>query len=275
MPEAELKSQSVKTAGTLGGRALTLPALDSFPWWAAILVVGGIVAVFVIATSADYLSIITLLSSGIYLTVYVALLSYFFALILGLIAGLMRVSRNPVLYTIGTLYVEVIRGIPLLVQILYFFYVFVPLWNKLDLPSPFAEIFRSEVNDGIAALAIGYGAYLAEVYRAGIQAIPRGQMEAARSLGMSYVQAMRYVILPQAIRIILPPLGNEFISMLKDSALVYTISVKELTFWTRQRSANTFRPLEHWTIAALLYLAMTLSLSTVVRYIERKFSVPK
>ncbi|MEW5719002.1 MAG: amino acid ABC transporter permease [Chloroflexota bacterium] len=256
------------------GRALPMPEWERVPWWIIILILAGILAVMVIFTSADYTSIITLLSSGIYLTLYVTFFAYALALVVGLLAGLMRVSRNPVLNTLGTLYVEVIRGIPLLVQILYFFYVIAPALAD-HTPEPFDQLFRSEVNMGILALAIGYGAYLAEVYRAGIEAIPRGQMEAARSLGMSYVQAMRYVILPQAIRIILPPLGNDFVSMLKDSALLSAISVKELTLWTRQRSANTFRPLEHWTIAALLYLTMTLGLSLIVRHLERRFAIPK
>ncbi len=256
------------------GRALPMPEWERVPWWIIILILAGIWAVMIIFTSADYTSIITLLSSGIYLTLYVTFFAYALALVVGLLAGLMRVSRNPVLNTLGTLYVEVIRGIPLLVQILYFFYVIAPALADRT-PEPFDQLFRSEVNMGIIALAIGYGAYLAETYRAGIEAIPRGQMEAARSLGMSYVQAMRYVILPQAIRIILPPLGNDFVAMLKDSALLSAISVKELTLWTRQRSANTFRPLEHWTIAAFLYLTMTIGLSLFVRYIERKFAIPK
>ena len=256
------------------GRALPLPGLERVPWWIVILILTGILAVMIIFTSADYTGIITLLSSGIYLTLYVTFFAYGLALIVGLLAGLMRVSHNPILYTLGTLYVEVIRGIPLLVQILYFFYVIAPALAD-RVPEPFDQLFRSEVNMGIIALAIGYGAYLAETYRAGIEAIPRGQMEAARSLSMSYIEAMRYVILPQAIRIILPPLGNDFVAMLKDSALTSAISVKELTLWTRQRSANTFRPLEHWTIAAFLYLTMTIGLSLVVRYIERKFAIPK
>jgi polar amino acid transport system permease protein len=271
-PGSSLKAASLNA--TPSGHALPMPAFDRIPWWGAILIISGLIATFVIFTNAEFTSIITLLSSGIYLTLYVTFVAYFLALILGLIAGLMRVSRNPILYTISTLYVEVIRGIPLLVLILYFFYVIAPNFANL-VPAPFDQFFRDEVSEGILALSIGYGAYLAEVYRAGIEAIPRGQMEAARSLGMSYVQGMRYVILPQALRIILPPLGNDFVSMLKDSALTSAISVKELTLWTRQRSANTFRPLEHWTIAAFLYLSMTIGLSLLVRYIERKFTIPK
>lgn len=255
------------------GRALPLD-WRALPWWIVILLIVGLVAVFTIATSQDYMSILAILSSGIYLTLLVALCAFALALVIGLVAGVMRVSRNPILYTISTLYVEVVRGIPLLVQILYFFYVISPFFAE-RVPDAFAGLFRDEVIQGIIALGIGYGAYLAEVYRAGIQSISRGQVEAARALGMSYLQALRLVILPQALRVILPPLGNDLISMLKDSSLVSAISVKELTLWTRQRSANTFRPLEHWTMAALMYLVMTLTLSLIVRYIERKYQVPK
>lgn len=273
MPDADLQTAEKKLA-LASGRALPTSRLERMPWWMIILAIGLSIAAFVILTSEDYFSILQLLGSGIYLTLTVTFFAFLLALIIGLIAGLMRVSTNPVLYTIGTLYVEIIRGIPLLVQILYFFYVIAPFFAE-HTPDPFSSIFRDEVIQGIIALALGYGAYLAEVYRAGIQSIARGQVEAARALGMSYIQAMRLVILPQALRVILPPLGNDFISMLKDSALTSAISVKELTLWTRQRSANTFRPLEHWTMAALLYLVMTLGLSLIVRYIERKFTIPK
>jgi polar amino acid transport system permease protein len=280
MPEADLQAteqivkQPLGRPAPINGRALSIPGLAEIPWWIAVLLIAGLIAALVIFTNAEYTSIIVLLSSGIYLTLYVTFFAYLLALIIGLVAGLMRVSRNPVLYTIATLYIEIIRGIPLLVQILYFFYIIAPfVANRV--PEQMAFVFRDEALEGITALAIGYGAYLAEVYRAGIESIPRGQMEAARSLGMSYVQAMGYVILPQAIRTVLPPLGNDFISMLKDSALTSAISVKELTLWTRQRSANTFRPIEHWTIAAILYLVMTLGLSVVVRYLERRFAIPK
>ena len=279
MPEADLKAVEQKVLPRAreesnAARGLPIPGVGELPWWAAILIISGLLIALVIFTNAEYTQIISILSSGIALTLYVSFVAYFLALIIGLLAGLMRVSSNTVLYTLATLYVEVIRGIPLLVQILYFFFVIAPFFASI-VPDQFAFIFRDEALEGIIALAFGYGAYLAEVYRAGIESIPRGQMEAARSLGMSYPQAMAYVVLPQAIRIILPPLGNDFVSMLKDSALVSAISVKELTLWTRQRSANTFKPLEHWTIAAILYLVMTLGLSICVRYVERKFALPK
>jgi len=126
---------------------------------------------------------------------------------------------------------------------------------------------------GILALGIGYGAYEAEVFRAGIQAISRGQMEAARSLGMSYFKAMRLIILPQAIRAVLPPLGNDFISLLKDSALLTVLAVNELTQLSRKRRSSTFRVFETFNVVVFLYLAMTLLLSAGVRYIEKRMKI--
>ncbi|MEJ2011887.1 MAG: amino acid ABC transporter permease [Anaerolineales bacterium] len=122
----------------------------------------------------------------------------------------------------------------------------------------------------IVALSIGYGAYEAEVFRAGIQSIGRGQMEAARSLGMTYFQAMRFVILPQAVRRILPPLGNDFIAMLKDSSLATVLAVREITQLGRLRRASTFRVFETFNVVSFLYLAMTLLLSAVVRVLEQR-----
>ena len=259
---------------TAGGRAVNLSFLDRVPWWVVLLIIGGIVSFFVIFTNETYLSILRILARGLQLTLFITFVAYFLALVIGLIAGLMRVSKNRVLYTIGTVYVEVVRGIPLLVLLFYVFYVGTPFLTEI-VPEGVKPLVRDPVTEAIVALSVGYGAYLAEVYRAGIESIPRGQMEAARSLGLSYFQSMRYVILPQAIRTVLPPLGNDFISMLKDSALASAISVQELTLWTKNRTAATFQPLQHWSIAALLYLVMTLGLSVIVRYLERRFAIPK
>lgn len=263
----------VPTEPTLG-RAIPLPGLDRIPWWVLILIVGGVIATFVFLTNESYSRILQILSRGLQLTLLITFVAFFIALIIGLLAGLMRVSGNPVVNTIATLYVEVVRGIPLLVLVFYVFYVVGPIVTGLA-PGALKPFFRDPLTEAIVALAIGYGAYLAEVFRAGIESISRGQMEAARSLGLSYFQAMLHVILPQAIRTVLPPLGNDFISMLKDSSLASAISVQELTLWTKNRTAATFQPLEHWTIAALLYLVMTLLLSLIVRYIERRYAVPK
>ncbi len=267
---------SVTTTQQRAGHMLPSPwvgRLESLPWWIVVLILGAIIAAYAIFSNEEYISILYVLSDGIRLTLYLTFGGYAVALVLGLIAALGRISKNPVLRTIATLYVEVIRGIPLLVQIYYVFAVISPF--LMSVVPGLDAVFSNEVNQAITAMGFCYGAYLAETYRAGIESIPRGQMEAARSLGMSYIQAMRYVILPQAIRVVLPPLGNDFIAMLKDSSLASAIGVRELTLWTKNRSAATFRALPHWTIAALLYLIMTLGLSVLVRYIERRWAIPK
>lgn len=173
-------------------------------------------------------------------------------------------------YTVSTLYVEVVRGVPMLVIILYMGFAVTPAVREgtsgaLDLRGwPSALI----------GLSFGYGAYLAEVFRAGIQSIPSGQMEAARSLGMNYMQAMRHIILPQAVRVVLPPLGNDFISMLKDSSLISVIALPEVLQQGRLWISRNFRAFEGFNSVVLVYLVMTLLLSLLVRAIERKSTVP-
>jgi His/Glu/Gln/Arg/opine family amino acid ABC transporter permease subunit len=174
------------------------------------------------------------------------------------------------LYTISTLYVEVIRGLPMLVIILYAGFVVAP--NLRDATG--GKIALSRLTGAILGLGFGYGAYLAEVFRAGIQSIHYGQMEAARSLGMSYPQAMRHVILPQAIRVILPPLGNDFIAMLKDSSLISVIALPEILQQGRLWVSRTFRGFEGYNTVALFYVVLTLLLSLLVRFIERKAALP-
>jgi ABC-type amino acid transport system permease subunit len=173
-------------------------------------------------------------------------------------------------YTFSTLYVEVVRGVPMLVIVLYMGFAVTPALreatgNSLDLRGLPAAII---------GLSFGYGAYLAEVYRAGIESIPKGQMEAARSLGMGYFQAMRYVILPQAIRVVLPPLGNDFIAMLKDSSLISVIALPEVLQQGRLWISRNFRAFEGFNSVVLVYLIMTLLLSLLVRFIERKSALP-
>jgi polar amino acid transport system permease protein len=207
------------------------------------------------------------------------------------LVGLARVSKNVFLFNAATLYVETVRGIPMIVLILYFAYAFVPVvvdlvknfgaWGLQSLPNSgfFAgmagfsiRIIPTELR-AVLALAIGYGAFEAEVFRAGIQSIGKGQMEAARSLGMTYFQAMRFVILPQAIRRVLPPLGNDFIALLKDSSLVTVVAINELTQLSRLRRASTFQIIETFNVVAFMYLSMTLLLSALVRWIEKKMKI--
>ncbi|MDW8065862.1 MAG: amino acid ABC transporter permease [Anaerolineae bacterium] len=257
----------------------------TWPWWAVLLGMFGFWIVVAILYSPDYQATVRFLLRGIPITLQLTVIAYSIALILGLIAGLGRVSRNVIFYNLSTLYVEFIRGVPLLVVLFYVAFVAAPpmgdaligagqAWGIPPLVQ-LGRLIRSEMGRAVTGLAIGYGAYLAEVYRAGIESIPKGQMEAARSLGMTYWQAMRFVILPQAIRNVLPPLGNDFIAMLKDTALASAIAVPELMYVGRQRAAGTFRYFEVYNTVALLYLVMTLLLSLLVRALERRTAVPR
>jgi len=218
-------------------------------------------------------------NTGIFLTLSVTFQAYALALVIGLIVGLMRVPSKPTslparwintaIKTISTLYVEIVRGIPLLVILLYAGFVISPrLRDGLGLN-------LSDTQEAVLGLAFGYGAFIAEIFRAGIQSIGRGQMEAARSLGMSYPQAMRHVILPQAVRVVLPPLGNDFIAMLKDSALISVLALPDLLQLGRLYVSRTFRAFEGYNTVAVMYLMMTLFLSLMVRVIERRTRLPQ
>ena len=220
------------------------------------------------------------LQSGVAVTLQITLGGIALALVLGLLVGLVRTSKNLLLYGLGTVYVEAIRGVPMLVLLFYVYFGLSDLIVRLG--ALLAEAVGmgawvvpplEPVPAAILGLGLGYGAYMGETYRAGIQSIHRGQMEAARSLGMSYLQAMIYVILPQAIRRILPPLVNDMSAMLKDSALASALGVAEMARLTREFSSLTFRPFEAWTVAALLYLAMTSVISQLGRYLEKRMAV--
>ena len=196
------------------------------------------------------------------MTIELTIISVGIGVVIGIFGGVARVSRNPILLIPSTIYVEVIRGTPLLAQ-LFLVYFGLPSLG-INLP-PFTA--------AVIAMGINSGAYVTEIFRGGIQSIERGQMEAARSLGLSYLQAMRYIILPQAFKRILPPLGNEFIAMLKDSSLASTIAIAELMRVGREITSRTFRSFEVLAVVALLYLAITLPLSLLVRYTERRMSI--
>ncbi len=261
------------------------------PWWVSILILTAVVFIYTVLTNPNYRETFNVMifgrptataTEGILLTIRITLIGFGIATILGLFAGLARVSSNPILYNLSTLYVEVVRGVPLVVLMLYFAFVLLPivvdLLVKLGTALNIATLASLDLRNisfelrATAALAFGYGAYEAEVFRAGIQSIERGQMEAARSLGMTYLQAMRYVILPQAIRRVLPPLGNDFIAMLKDSSLATVLAVPELTQLGRIQRSSTFRVFEVFNTVAILYLSMTLLLSFGVRTLERRLS---
>lgn len=200
------------------------------------------------------------LAWGLWLTLKLSALALLLALVIGVVAGLGRVASNPAARALAATYVEVIRGTPLLVQI-FIFYFFVGTVMNL---SAFAA--------GVAALAVFTGAYVAEIVRAGIEAVPRGQMEAARSLGLSYPQAMRYVILPQAFKKALPPLAGQFINLIKDSSLVSVMALTDLTKAGREVVSSTFSPFEVWFTVAAMYLLLTGALSLWVRRLERRLA---
>jgi polar amino acid transport system permease protein len=205
-----------------------------------------------------YRQIIAFLPDGILATFEVTALSIAFALILGLLTGLGRISRVKIINRIATVYVEVIRGIPLLVQLFYIYYA---MGKIVQVPRMVAAV---------TAMTICYGAYLGEIFRAGIQAIPKGQMEAALALGMSRWQAMRRIILPQTIRVVLPPVGNEFIALLKDSSLVSILAVADLLRRGREYASRTFYYFETYTVVALVYLVLTLFFSKLVGIMEER-----
>lgn len=206
---------------------------------------------------------------GIKITLLITLEGFGLALILGLFAGLGRIHNNKIIRNIAITYVEFIRGVPTLVLILTLSYVIVPaISNSIGLGG------REIPTDyrAVASLAIIYGAFLAEVFRAGIESIPKGQMEAARSLGMTVRQAMQYIILPQAVRNISPALGNDFIAMLKDSSLASVLAIRELTQRSKLHAGSTFRFPESYLVLTFFYLSMTLTLSLFLRWYEGRLN---
>ncbi len=264
--------------------------LEKWPWWILAIALAAVLIIFAIITSPFYQDAFNFIKEGVLTTIRVTIIAYGLSMVGGLILGLGRVSKNVVYYNLSTLYVEVVRGIPMLVIILYGAFVVVPL--SLDLLNglgawlagfaPLAgfgnalQSFNIQQVDmasrATAGLAMGYAAFEAEVFRAGIQSIEKGQMEAARSLGMTYFQAMQHVILPQALRRVLPPLGNDLIAMLKDSSLISVLAVRDITQLGKLYRARSFRSFEAYNTMAFLYLSMTLSLSMLVKFIERRMS---
>lgn len=244
--------------------------LAGFPWWLIAIVLILILVAFFIYSNETYRNAFEFILRGISVTVQTTIYAYIIAIVIGLIMGLGRVSRNVVFRNVARFYVELIRGIPMLVLIFTIAFVLV-----VDLAGLIGLDGRDVPMNtrAVIALAITYGAFSAEIFRAGIQSIGPGQMEAARSLGMSYAQAMRYVILPQAIRNVLPALGNDFIAMLKDSSLVSVLAVRDITQVARLHAGSTFRFRESYLILSTLYLSMTLILSGVVQWLERRMHV--
>ncbi|MFN8418418.1 MAG: amino acid ABC transporter permease [Anaerolineae bacterium] len=276
-------------------RRFTLPFADTFsrwPWWAVVAAILGVLLAWYFTTDETYSNILRIVGRGIGITLTVTFLAYTFSVILGLIIALGRVSRNFFIYQIASFYVEILRGVPTLVLLLYIAFVGFPVmvqWLNgigrwiietpitplLGLGSALEGLVLRDIDNTVRvviALTIAYSAFIAEIFRAGIESIEVGQMEAGRALGMSYWQAMRYIVLPQAIRRVLPPLGNDFIAMLKDSSLVSALGVQDITRLATLNAANTYRVIESYNVVAYLYLVMTLLLSLVVKQIEKRMS---
>lgn len=261
--------------------------LRDLPYWFFALILIAIAVFVVISSNEEYNAAFDFIKAGLIITIKTTLIAYSLAIVFGLLAGLGRISNNVVINNLARLYVELIRGIPILVLIFFIALVGVPVlvdwingigyWLEDRGIGLIAGIFTAITNQDISmnaraiiALAVTYGAYLAEIFRAGIQSISKGQMEAARSLGMSYGQSMRYVILPQAVRNVLPALGNDFIAMVKDSSLVSVLAVRDITQVSRLYAGSTFRFRESYITLAVMYLTMTVILSLLVQQLERR-----
>lgn len=252
-----------------------------FPWWLLLLVAVAAGLAWQIATSDLYLEIALVIRRGIGITILVTVVVFGLAMLIGLVVALAALSRSLLLRQLARLYVEVIRGIPILVLLLYIAFVGTPglvwLYNTALAPlreaGLVAELQTRDVSllvRAVMALTIAYSAFIAEVFRAGIQAVDRGQVEAAMALGLSPVDRFRFVVLPQAVRIVLPPLGNDFVAMVKDSSLVSVLGVADVTQMAKLYAAGSFRFLETYNILAGTYLTLTIGLSLALRALERR-----
>ena len=261
--------------------------LADLPWWLFAIFLIAFLTGYLIYTKPNYNEAFNFIKAGLSVTISTSFISYAIAMVLGLFAGLGRLSKNVVINNFARLYVEFIRGVPMLVLIFFIALVGVPIvidainslgtWfsdkGLTGIGNIFLVINNQNVSQNaraIIALSFTYGAFLAEIFRAGIQSIGRGQMEASRSLGMSYAQAMRYVILPQAVRNVLPALGNDFVAMVKDSSLISLLGVRDITQLAKVYTGRTFRFREAYVTLSVLYLTMTVSLSLLVQVFERR-----
>ena len=260
---------------------------QDFPWWMVAIGLLILATFVLIQINPGFKDAFNIIRAGLGVTISTTLIAYCIALVVGLIVGLGRVSESVIWRNLSTIYVEIIRGVPLLVLIFFIALVLIPgITNLLsNLGTYLISVGLQGIGESLAvienrsismnsraiiSLAITYGAFSAEIFRAGIQSVNKGQMEAARSQGMSHWQAMRYVILPQAIRNVLPALGNDLISMLKDSSLVSILAVRDITQIARLYVGHSFKFAQAYSILCVLYLTLTLILSLVMKFIEGK-----
>ncbi len=255
------------------------PPRRQLPWWLLAMALLGIIVLWVFLAGNDYRLILRALTNGIFTTLYVTALAFVFASLAGLGMAVMRTCNNRWLRELATFYIELVRGIPILVMLFYIAFVGAPFlvdaWNWLVHPltevgllGPLTVRQFDFTWRAIFALTIAYSAFLAEIFRAGIEAVDKGQVEAARALGLGRWHTFRHVVAPQAARTILPPYGNDFVSMIKDSALVSALGVQDITQLGKVYSASTFKFFETYNVVAFLYLVMTITLSLGVRWLE-------
>lgn len=256
---------------------MTPPADRDFPWWLVILAAAGAFAFWRALSDPMQAQVLVTLSKGLWITVMVTLVAFAAACALGLALAMGALSRWRVVRQVVRLYIEVMRGIPIIVLLLYVAFVGVPLgveaWNALADPLGLPMLRTRDVPllwRAVGALALAYSAFLSEVFRAGILSVDPGQIEAAKALGLRPAQRFRLVVLPQAFRIILPPLGNDFVAMVKDSSLVSVLGVTDVTQLGKVAAAGNFRYFETYNLVALIYLTITISLSLVLRRLETR-----
>ena len=252
------------------------PWWDTFPWWAVIIISVLLWMGWQILTNDNYELAWERIIPGLSLTISATIQAFAFALVIALVVGIGQMSRNVVLRTMSRTYVEFVRGIPILPLIFTVALILVPEVTDA-INGPLERWFGWELKlsfmmRAIVTLSVIYGAYMAEIFRGGIQSIPPGQTEAGRSLGLSRHQTMRSVVLPQAMRAIIPPLGNDFIAILKDTSLLSVLGVLEITQRARQFSASTFKFREGYFVVGFVYLVLTLGLSVLLGLLEKRMT---
>jgi His/Glu/Gln/Arg/opine family amino acid ABC transporter permease subunit len=248
-----------------------------FPYWLVAVIAIGLYLFWQVFTDDTYTKVLNTLRKGIWVTVYVTLVAYAMACLLGLGLALAAMSRSIVLRQLARFYIEIVRGVPIIVLLLYVAFVLAPglvfAWNWAAELIGFDPIRTRDFSllwRAIIALTLAYASFLAEVFRAGLQSVDIGQIEAAEALGLNRWQRFRHIVFPQALRTILPPLGNDFVAMLKDSSLVSVLGVTDVTQLGKVTAAGNFRYFETYNVVALVYLTMTISLSIALRRFEQR-----
>ena len=253
------------------------PQDKDFPYW--LIVASGLALYFTYRIFSDdlYTQVLGTLSKGVWITIFVTFVGFALASAMGLLLAIASLSKSLILRQVARFYIEIVRGIPIIVLLLYVAFVLAPalvaLWNWGITSLGFDPIRNRDFSlmwRAIIALTIGYSAFIAEVFRAGIQSVDIGQIEAGETLGLSRFQRFRFIVFPQAIRMILPPLGNDFIAMIKDSSLVSVLGVLDITQLGKVTAAGNFRYFETYNVVALIYLTITVGLSLLLRRFERR-----